>query len=83
MLPLNDVIHLAITGIAQGCAYGLIALGFVLIYKATGRSSKMRSRTLFKTPFGRSMASRSAPASGPGRWVVSCLFSYSLSEYDL
>jgi branched-chain amino acid transport system permease protein len=35
MLPLNDIIHLAITGIAQGCAYGLIALGFVLIYKAT------------------------------------------------
>ena len=35
MLPMNDVIHLAITGIAQGCAYGLIALGFVLIYKAT------------------------------------------------
>ena len=35
MLPLGDVIHLGITGIAQGCAYGLIALGFVLIYKAT------------------------------------------------
>ena len=35
MLPLSDIIHLAITGIAQGCAYGLIALGFVLIYKAT------------------------------------------------
>jgi branched-chain amino acid transport system permease protein len=35
LLPLHDVIHLAITGIAQGCAYGLIALGFVLIYKAT------------------------------------------------
>ena len=35
MLPMNDVIHLAITGMAQGCAYGLIALGFVLIYKAT------------------------------------------------
>jgi len=35
LLPLSDVIHLAITGIAQGCAYGLIALGFVLIYKAT------------------------------------------------
>ena len=35
MLPLSDVIHLAITGVAQGCAYGLIALGFVLIYKAT------------------------------------------------
>jgi len=35
LLPLSDVIHLAIAGIAQGCAYGLIALGFVLIYKAT------------------------------------------------
>ena len=35
MLPLSDIVHLAITGIAQGCAYGLIALGFVLIYKAT------------------------------------------------
>ncbi|MGI9248539.1 MAG: branched-chain amino acid ABC transporter permease [Woeseiaceae bacterium] len=35
MLPLDDVIHLAVTGLAQGCAYGLIALGFVLIYKAT------------------------------------------------
>ncbi len=35
MLPLDDVIHLAITGLAQGCAYGLVALGFVLIYKAT------------------------------------------------
>jgi branched-chain amino acid transport system permease protein len=35
VLPLDDVIHLALTGLAQGCAYGLIALGFVLIYKAT------------------------------------------------
>ena len=28
-------VHLVISGIAQGCIYGLIALGFVLIYKAT------------------------------------------------
>jgi branched-chain amino acid transport system permease protein len=35
MLPVNDIIHLAVTGLAQGCAYGLIALGFLLIYKAT------------------------------------------------
>ncbi|MCH9004514.1 MAG: branched-chain amino acid ABC transporter permease [Proteobacteria bacterium] len=35
MLSVNDIIHLAVTGLAQGCAYGLIALGFVLIYKAT------------------------------------------------
>lgn len=35
MLQVNDIIHLAVTGLAQECAYGLIALGFVLIYKAT------------------------------------------------
>lgn len=35
MLPIADVIHLSVIGISQGCAYGLIALGFVLIYKAT------------------------------------------------
>ena len=35
MLPIDDVIRLGIIGISQGCAYGLIALGFVLIYKAT------------------------------------------------
>lgn len=30
-----QLIQLVIDGIAQGCIYGLIALGFVLIYKAT------------------------------------------------
>jgi branched-chain amino acid transport system permease protein len=30
-----QVFQLLISGIAQGCIYGLIALGFVLIYKAT------------------------------------------------
>ncbi len=29
------VLQLIISGVAQGCIYGLIALGFVLIYKAT------------------------------------------------
>ena len=28
-------VQIVISGIAQGCIYGLIALGFVLIYKAT------------------------------------------------
>ena len=28
-------VQLVISGIAQGCIYGLIAMGFVLIYKAT------------------------------------------------
>lgn len=30
-----DLAQLLVTGVAQGCIYGLIALGFVLIYKAT------------------------------------------------
>ena len=30
-----DVLQLLISGISLGCVYGLIALGFVLIYKAT------------------------------------------------
>lgn len=30
-----DFIQLVISGLANGCVYGLIALGFVLIYKAT------------------------------------------------
>jgi branched-chain amino acid transport system permease protein len=30
-----QLIQLLISGVAQGCIYGLIALGFVLIYKAT------------------------------------------------
>ncbi|MCW9003033.1 MAG: branched-chain amino acid ABC transporter permease, partial [Rhodospirillales bacterium] len=30
-----EIIQLLVSGIAQGCVYGLIALGFVLIYKAT------------------------------------------------
>ena len=30
-----DIIQLVVSGLANGCVYGLIALGFVLIYKAT------------------------------------------------
>ena len=30
-----DFLQLLISGVSQGCVYGLIALGFVLIYKAT------------------------------------------------
>ena len=30
-----EVLQLLVSGVSQGCVYGLIALGFVLIYKAT------------------------------------------------
>jgi branched-chain amino acid transport system permease protein len=32
---MTELLQLLVGGIAQGCVYGLIALGFVLIYKAT------------------------------------------------
>ncbi len=31
----SEVLQLLVSGLSQGCVYGLIALGFVLIYKAT------------------------------------------------
>jgi branched-chain amino acid transport system permease protein len=33
--PLDTVLQLVLNGLAVGCIYGLVALGFVLIYKAT------------------------------------------------
>ena len=32
---MNDFLQLTLNGLAVGCIYGLVALGFVLIYKAT------------------------------------------------
>ncbi|HET9923106.1 MAG TPA: branched-chain amino acid ABC transporter permease, partial [Methylomirabilota bacterium] len=32
---MDTVLQLALNGLAVGCIYGLVALGFVLIYKAT------------------------------------------------
>jgi len=30
-----EILQLLLSGLANGCVYGLVALGFVLIYKAT------------------------------------------------
>jgi len=35
MIFLNEILQTILSGIATGCIYGLVALGFVLIYKAT------------------------------------------------
>ncbi len=64
MAALPEVLQLIISGIANGCIYGLIALGFVLIYKATetvtfaqgdlmmlGAFCGLGLMTLFKLPF--------------------------------
>jgi branched-chain amino acid transport system permease protein len=34
-MSIQDFANLLVIGLSQGCAYGLVALGFVLIYKAT------------------------------------------------
>ncbi|SLN46661.1 branched-chain amino acid ABC transporter permease [Oceanibacterium hippocampi] len=34
-MSIQDYVNLLVIGLSQGCAYGLVALGFVLIYKAT------------------------------------------------
>jgi branched-chain amino acid transport system permease protein len=57
-------LQLILSGIAQGCIYGLVALGFVLIYKATetisfvqgdlmmlGAFAALGAITVFKLPF--------------------------------
>ena len=44
--------QLVISGIAQGCIYGLIALGFVLIYKATETVSFAQGELMMLGAFG-------------------------------
>jgi branched-chain amino acid transport system permease protein len=44
--------QLAISGVAQGCIYGLIALGFVLIYKATETVSFAQGELMMLGAFG-------------------------------
>ena len=45
-------IQLVISGISQGCIYGLIALGFVLIYKATETVSFAQGELMMLGAFG-------------------------------
>lgn len=45
-------IQLTVSGIAQGCIYGLIALGFVLIYKATETVSFAQGDLMMLGAFG-------------------------------
>ena len=45
-------LQLLISGVAQGCIYGLIALGFVLIYKATETVSFVQGELMMLGAFG-------------------------------
>ena len=46
------LLQLIISGVAQGCIYGLIALGFVLIYKATETVSFAQGELMMLGAFG-------------------------------
>ncbi len=47
-----QLLQLIISGIAQGCIYGLIALGFVLIYKATETVTFAQGEMMMLGAFG-------------------------------
>ena len=47
-----QILQLLISGISQGCIYGLIALGFVLIYKATETVSFAQGELMMLGAFG-------------------------------
>lgn len=47
-----QLLQLTISGIAQGCIYGLIALGFVLIYKATETVTFAQGEMMMLGAFG-------------------------------
>ncbi|HOM14221.1 MAG TPA: branched-chain amino acid ABC transporter permease, partial [Rubrivivax sp.] len=47
-----QLLQLIISGAAQGCIYGLIALGFVLIYKATETVSFAQGDLMMLGAFG-------------------------------
>jgi branched-chain amino acid transport system permease protein len=47
-----QLLQLLISGVAQGCIYGLIALGFVLIYKATETVSFAQGDLMMLGAFG-------------------------------
>jgi branched-chain amino acid transport system permease protein len=47
-----QLLQLVISGIAQGCIYGLIALGFVLIYKATETVTFAQGEMMMLGAFG-------------------------------
>lgn len=53
-----DFIQQLVSGIALGCIYGLIALGFVLIYKTTEVVHFAQGELLMLSGFSRSPSSR-------------------------
>ena len=79
-----DFLQLLISGIAQGCIYGLIALGFVLIYKATETVSFAQGDLMMVGAFGGfiAMSALGFPfwLAGLSAVLAMALFGYSLER---
>ena len=90
-------IQLVISGLAQGCIYGLIALGFVLIYKATetvnfaqgellmlGAFAGLFATTVLGLPYWLALiAAMAATALGLGKRINDTLGAGDLSEMSV
>ena len=55
-----DILQLLVSGIANGCIYGLLALGFVLIYKASEAVNFAQGDMMMLGPFSASPSSTPA-----------------------
>jgi branched-chain amino acid transport system permease protein len=62
-----QVLQVLVSGVAQGCIYGLIALGFVLIYKATEAVSFAQGELMMLGAF---LALALLAAMGFAYWIV-------------
>ena len=66
-----QLLQLLISGAAQGCIYGLIALGFVLIYKATETVSFAQGDLMMVGAFSSGFGAPGTGAKSMG-WPFGC-----------
>ena len=64
------ILQLVVNGAASGCIYGLIALGFVLIYKATEMVNFAQGDVMMLGGFVAFSADRAVPPALLGRRVA-------------
>jgi hypothetical protein len=70
-IGLDTILQLALNGLAVGCIYGLVALGFVLIYKATELVNFAQGDLLMLGAFTSPSRWPWSPSSGR-RWTPRC-----------
>ena len=74
-MEFSDVMQLVLIGISQGCAYALVAIGFVFIYRATEIVNFAHGELMMLGAF---MALTFAQILGLNFWLASALAILSL-----